>query len=1000
MNKFSFLLSLLLLPLGMVNASDVPAKVRFADLDLNIETETREKIEKKVKSLTLSQKHFEDYVNRCKLYFPLIEKVFEEENLPKDFRFLALQESAMVADAVSSSGAVGYWQFKDFTAIEMQMRVDDQIDQRKHIIEASRGAARYLKKNNLYMRNWVFSLLSYNLGLTGARNYLKKELKDVEEVDLDAFTHLYIVHFLAHKLAFEDQANSAPAADITLLEYPNANGQSLAQIASLTGINILELQRFNRWLNVAVIPNDRPYSVILPVPTQQVMGIAAAFQLEIPGKGTMLKPPVINLPKEEKPQPQMIEVVVQDNDNPYPIISKSETKTLKGIEVTLVTANGTEAIIANANQSVKDIASALEINDKKFRKMNDMGIGDELKEGQVYYLKNKKSKGPVPFHTVVEESNLWQVAQRYGIKVKNLAKNNRMEVNAPLEQGRVLWLQKKRPSKVGVEIKELPKKQIMINTGGTTTDTTTDPLDMPPAESVIELDKTNKTEAADISSLKANEGYHVVKNGETLFVVSRKYNVTILDLKEWNDLPANLSLTDGQILRVRRPDDNGSETTTAGNGNQYDPENPIILDQILKDEIGTPADPLAQPAGTKDVPEQVIHTVKSGETMAIIAQQYGVSQGDIMTWNNLPSYLLNVNQQLVIRLAGAGTGTTKTGTGNTGTVKLPAGNPSANTTGGNTGGNSMGLPSEAKYHVFVAKETLYSVSRKYNVSVNNLKLWNPALDPSSIPVGQKIYVENPLGTATANSQPITTNPGNMQSDPLNQPAGTSDPLNQPAGTVDPYSQPAGGLPATTTPANQGTAKVNIPADGYHTVQQGETLFDIALIYSLPVMDLRKWNGLSETANVSPGQKLALIAALAPVGGQTTTTTTTTLGNQGNEGASAGQPIYHRVAKGETLYAISRKYNQKVGDLQKWNNIVGGNINFDQKLIVGYGGGSSPANTTTNVTSNNGAAVYHTVAKGETLYGISVKYKVKVDQIKQLNNMSDNTVKVDQKLRIK
>src|SRR4051812_1486685 len=89
----------------------VPHKMQFADLTLTIRDDARREIQKDVDALTLSPKHFNIKVERAKTYFPLIEKVFREEGVPEDFKFLVLQESALIADAVSVSNAVGFWQF-------------------------------------------------------------------------------------------------------------------------------------------------------------------------------------------------------------------------------------------------------------------------------------------------------------------------------------------------------------------------------------------------------------------------------------------------------------------------------------------------------------------------------------------------------------------------------------------------------------------------------------------------------------------------------------------------------------------------------------------------------------------------------------------------------------------------------------------------------------------------------------------------------------------------
>src|SRR5688572_16134864 len=106
----------------------VPSRMDFAGITLIIHDDARREIQADVDALTKSPKHYNIKVERAKSYFPIIEKVFAEEQLPDDFKYLSLQESALIADAVSTSNAVGFWQFKDFTAIEMGLRVDREVD--------------------------------------------------------------------------------------------------------------------------------------------------------------------------------------------------------------------------------------------------------------------------------------------------------------------------------------------------------------------------------------------------------------------------------------------------------------------------------------------------------------------------------------------------------------------------------------------------------------------------------------------------------------------------------------------------------------------------------------------------------------------------------------------------------------------------------------------------------------------------------------------------------
>src|SRR5690606_34716144 len=127
----------------------VPATMEVAGLKLKITPEAQAEIQKDVSALRASDKYFQIKLDRVNLYFPIIERIFKEEGVPDDLKYLSVQESSLISDAVSTSDAVGFWQFKDFTAREVGLRVDAKVDERKNIVSSSRGAARYLKRNNM-----------------------------------------------------------------------------------------------------------------------------------------------------------------------------------------------------------------------------------------------------------------------------------------------------------------------------------------------------------------------------------------------------------------------------------------------------------------------------------------------------------------------------------------------------------------------------------------------------------------------------------------------------------------------------------------------------------------------------------------------------------------------------------------------------------------------------------------------------------------------------------
>jgi LysM repeat protein len=96
---------------------------------------------------------------------------------------------------------------------------------------------------------------------------------------------------------------------------------------------------------------------------------------------------------------------------------------------------------------------------------------------------------------------------------------------------------------------------------------------------------------------------------------------------------------------------------------------------------------------------------------------------------------------------------------------------------------------------------------------------------------------------------------------------------------------------------------------------------------------------------------------------------------------------YTVVKGDTLYSISRKFNISVDKLKEINNLSSNIISIGQVLKV------------SEDNNNNINYIYYTVIKGDTLYSISKRYKVSVEDIKSINNLSSNLLSIGQTLKI-
>ena len=137
--KGLFWLLLLRCIVGFGQIPQVPTKMQFADIELRFNKGARHKLQQEVNKLHKSKVYFQKYVDKADLHFPIIEKAFQEVGCPDDIKYLILQETGINATAVSSSNAVGYWQFKKATGQEVGLTIEGGIDERKNIYASVPG---------------------------------------------------------------------------------------------------------------------------------------------------------------------------------------------------------------------------------------------------------------------------------------------------------------------------------------------------------------------------------------------------------------------------------------------------------------------------------------------------------------------------------------------------------------------------------------------------------------------------------------------------------------------------------------------------------------------------------------------------------------------------------------------------------------------------------------------------------------------------------------------
>ena len=162
--------------------------------------------------------------------------------------------------------------------------------------------------------------------------------------------------------------------------------------------------------------------------------------------------------------------------------------------------------------------------------------------------------------------------------------------------------------------------------------------------------------------------------------------------------------------------------------------------------------------------------------------------------------------------------------------------------------------------------------------------------------------------------------------------------------------------------------VPLAGSDYYVVKKGDTLWSIARAYGLTVDKLKSLNNLTSN-NLTIGDSLIVKDSS---------------GNNDNS-SSADNNKHYIVKKGDSLYSIARRNNMTVDELKSLNNLTSNILSIGQKLII-----SSGSNVPNNV---------YVVKKGDTLWSIANNFNVSVNDLKNANNKSNNSLSIGEQLII-
>jgi len=254
---------------------ELPDSVSFAGELMPLENfDTRESLDRELNATAYRHGSTLLTIKRAGRYFPEIEKILKEYQIPDDFKYLACAESDM-SNVISPAGATGFWQIMEGTGKEYGMIINKEVDQRYNIEQSTIFACRFFRKAYERYGSWTMAAAAYNNGMNGLDEQveIQKERKYYDLL-LNEETARYIFRITALKLIISEPEKygfNIRESDIYKpIPYKEVKVDttvtSFEQFARHFGTNYKMLKFLNPWLRKPFLTNTTGNEYVIRVP--------------------------------------------------------------------------------------------------------------------------------------------------------------------------------------------------------------------------------------------------------------------------------------------------------------------------------------------------------------------------------------------------------------------------------------------------------------------------------------------------------------------------------------------------------------------------------------------------------------------------------------------------------------------------------------------------------------------------------------------------------------
>ena len=452
------------------------------------------------------RKYMEQYLGRSTKYLPMMKQVLRENGLPEDLVYISLIESGYSPVAHSRSNAVGYWQFIRATGRRFGLNVDPFIDERRDPVLSTRAAAEYFKSLYSLFGSWHLALASYNTGENRVKRAVTKYYtRDFWELikkrrSIPNETKQYVPKFIAAALIAKDpekygftNINYADplSYDTVALQSPI----SLTKLANNLSVDVDEMKLLNPKFRSDFVPISRGSETVVRIPVGKGSDAQAALSLSV-----TTQPKVLSA--------DSYFYKIRRGDNLSTVAHKNHT-----------TVSQLRRLNNLSNRTLLRVGMSLKVPDHGGAGVNNVTEED----AQTGVTSNGPQPAAVPavdtrsvdFHTVRRGDNISAIAAKYRVSVDDLLRLNNLTNRSVIRRGQKLRLRPESQPKSASPSKRARNLALAKFQSHSTAASKNDGRMRP-------------------HMVAGNNKRHIVRRGETMYDVSKKYGVALNRLARAN----------------------------------------------------------------------------------------------------------------------------------------------------------------------------------------------------------------------------------------------------------------------------------------------------------------------------------------------------------------------------------------------------------------------------------------------------------------------------------